>query len=256
MFASLRCSQGARLEMSVEIENQNNPARSGFRRKDTSNGNADVWSTSAPSPWSRHERPGRDSYKSSSAPAVWSKYAPSIGYLTLAGSKGSQADVAAQLAKVSACNFQGLGTDVYKKLDATCCDPATWTAAGVPAAQVSYAQWPKMPANSKGAYSCIPGDIGFGFWVRGWQGCNGSNVAWAEGCGPVLANGTVLTIMTEAQAANAWEKHQTYEGCHCHGPQITGDSCFVGATFEGIAYFGKSKGDAFCAAWAKRGVSM
>jgi len=53
--------------------------------------------------------------------------------------------------------------------------------------------------------------------------------------------------MNATAAATHWEVGN-YATCGCEAPQINGESCFVGATFPGMAFFGKVTGDAFCAA--------
>merc|ERR1712012_177735 len=145
----------------------------------------------------------------------------------------------------------GSNPSLYKKVDAKCCDAATWVAAGVLVSGVDYSQWAKSPEKGTGVYTCIPGDVGFlapgmNTWVRGWQDCVGDKVAWAESCVPEEKGRAVAWPMAASVAAEHWEK-ESYEACHCHMPPVVGDACFVGLTFPSMAFFGKSVGDAFCA---------
>jgi len=192
----------------------------------------------------------------------------SVAYIKISGvSSGNQADVLTKLALVPDCNYQGLGDDspnLYKSVDMKCCQLSTWTDAGVTAGEgtnggVTFSSWDKAgKAGDDTVYSCPVGDLGdlqgYPTWVRGHQGCNGVQVAYAEACVPLAINmSNNEWPMMETVAQNYWESG-TYESCHCHEVEQLGDKCFVGKTFPGFAFFGLSKGDAFCSSQLKAEV--
>jgi len=195
-----------------------------------------------------------------------SSAAMTVDYIKISGVKAdSQNDVLAKLALVPDCNFQGMPpAPLYTPVDMKCCELSTWTDAGIAAGEgdnggVTHTSWNK--AGKEGddtVFSCPVGDLGdlhgFPTWVRGYQGCKGDQVSYAESCVPLAINQSNNEWpMSEAVAQNYWESG-TYESCHCHEPEQLGDICFVGKTFPGFAFFGLSKGDAHCSAQLKAEV--
>jgi len=177
---------------------------------------------------------------------------PSLGYLTIFGEGNDQDDVVAQLAKVPQCDYQGLGNDTYRVVDDSCCSATTWEQAGISKHKINWSKWDKTNGDSHRPYTCpvaslgIGGDFtGFDF-VRGFQGCNGGQISASEKCVPHGTDMETGWPMSEAVAEGAW-KRGDYGSCGCEEKLLIGDQCYVGATFPGMAFFGKSTGDEWCA---------
>jgi len=182
---------------------------------------------------------------------------PSLGYLTVFGEGNDQDDVAAQLAKVPQCNYQGLGNDTYRVVDDSCCRKSTWKQAGVPRDQIAWSTWDKTNnGDNHRGYTCPVASLGIGGgftgfdFVRGFQGCNGAQISASEKCVPDGIDMKTGWPMAEDVAEGVW-KHGDYGSCGCKEKLLIGDQCYVGATFPGMAFFGKSTGDEWCAKMAQ-----
>jgi len=185
---------------------------------------------------------------------------PSLSYLTLFGEENDQDDVAAQLAKVPQCDYQGLGNDTYRMVDESCCMKSTWEQAGVPEKQIAWAEWDKTNnGDDPRGYTCPVASLGLGGgftgfdFVRGFQGCNGGQISASEKCVPDGIDMENGWPMAKDVAEGVW-KHGDYGSCGCKEKLLIGDQCYVGATFPGMAFFGKSTGDAWCRKMARKSL--
>jgi len=177
--------------------------------------------------------------------------AGTIDYLKILGGTADNTGALAKLALVPECNYQGMGDAMYKVVDMKCCELATWTGVGLVEGDdndVTFTAWDKT--NNGIEYSCAVGDLGnlggFPPFVRGYQACEDNKVVYAESCVPESLHGVEHGWpMSAEEAAKHWE-HGTYESCLCEEKKLVGDQCFVGKTFPGMAFFGRSIGDVSC----------